>query len=172
MSVSAFADAVDGAAAPQAPGDSAESARRHMTLTRTFSQSSRAAEEHVKANVVQTAATRGMWGALYGGAASGLAMFVANKYNWMGIRKGIGISGKTGLIVTAMVAPFWLRGEQALIEGTKFPERFHDGAISAPPAIHGPRSLPLWQRLANHVYENPVSTWGGFNVPAYALIFT
>jgi hypothetical protein len=121
---------------------------------------------------VQTAAARGMWGSLYGGVASGLAMFAANRYNWMGIRNGVGISGKTGLIVTAMAAPFWLRGEQTLIEGTKYPERFRDGGVAAPSASHGPRTLPLWQKLANGVYDNPVYSWAGFVVPAYAAIFT
>jgi hypothetical protein len=142
-------------------------------MKRTFSQSSQSAEELMKANVVQTAFSRGIWGALYGGVTGGAAMFLANKYNWLGIRKGLSISGKTGLIVTAAVAPFWLRGELTIIEGQQHPERFGgkpDGSAVAT-APRGPKSLALWQKGLNFVYDNPVYTWAGIVVPAYAAIF-
>lgn len=153
---------------------SASEPNRQMTMRRTFSQTSASAEERVKAAVVQTAFARGMWGALYGGLAGGLGMFFANKHNFMGMRTMLGISGKTGLIVTAAVTPFWLRGEMTLVEAQQHPERFVTGAYvanAADPVHHGPRPLALWQRALNYVYENPVSTWATLVVPAYAGIF-
>lgn len=144
-----------------------------MTLRRTFSQASQPAEERVKAAVVHTAFVRGMWGALYGGVIGGASMFFAHKYNVMGMRKALGVSGWTGLVVTAAVAPFWLRGELTIIEGQQHPERFAAAAL-APSAAHerGTRTLPLWQRALNHVYDSPFQTWIALVVPAYAAIFT
>lgn len=127
----------------------------------------------MKAAVVHTAFVRGMWGALGGAVVGGLGMFFANKHNFMGIRHGLGVSGKAGLVVTAAVAPFWLRGELTIIEGMQHPERFE--AAAAPPepvhTEHRTRTLPLWQRALNHVYDSPVTAWASIVVPAYAAIF-
>lgn len=140
-------------------------------LRRTFSQPTRHAEERVKQAVVYEAFSRGMWGALYGGVTGGGLMYLANRFNWMGIR-GLGVSAKTGIVVTAAVTPFWLRAEMALVEGQRFPERFVVERQHA--AATGPvdrRSLPLWQQALNFVYDNPVQTWGLLVVPAYGAIF-
>jgi len=142
-----------------------------MTLRRTFSQSTRSAEERVKEAVIYEAFNRGMWGGLWGGLAGGIGMFFANKYNWMGIRKGLSVSGKTGLIVTAFATPFWLRSEMCLVEGQRHPERFVPQQAAETPSRPRRQHLPMWQQALNFVHDNPFQTWGSIVLPAYGAIF-
>jgi hypothetical protein len=147
-----------------------------MTLRRTFSQNSESAEERMKAAVVHTAFTRGLWGGLYGGIAGGVALFFANKHDVFGMRtrSRMSVSIKTGLLVTAVVTPFWLRAELTLGEGQQHSERFApivEASIAKRAAVPRRTTLPFWQKALNFVHDNPVYSWGALVVPTYAAIF-
>lgn len=120
----------------------------------------------------ENALRRRAQGGVAGGGIGGALMYAAHKYNWAGARH-YGVSAKTGLVVTAAVAPFWFRAESTLVEAQQHPERFvlHPAHADAAGPLGARSGLPFWQRVLNFMYDKPMHAWAMIAFPAYGAIF-